>query len=79
MILLQSREGTKFVWSVILAPVEVNRGALLSMQIAYALIEEQQGMTWAPDNYISFVGLLAHEHYCGTHCSSRLRSLLEII
>lgn len=34
-------------------------------QIAFTLIEERQGKTWAPDNYISFVGLLAHERYCG--------------
>ena len=36
------------------------------MQIAYSLIEEQEGRKRAPDDYISFVGLLADPRYCGT-------------
>lgn len=48
-------------------------------QIAYTLIEEQQGTKWAPDNYISFVGLLAHERYCGVVYDEKqeVRSLLK--
>ncbi|EEF45822.1 egalitarian protein homolog [Ricinus communis] len=34
-------------------------------QIAYSLIEEQEGRTKLPDDYISFVGLLADPRYCG--------------
>jgi len=34
-------------------------------QIAYSLIEEQEGGTKVPDDYISFVGLLADPRYCG--------------
>ncbi|XP_071695995.1 uncharacterized protein [Rutidosis leptorrhynchoides] len=34
-------------------------------QIAYSLIEEQEGATKVPDDYISFVGLLADPRYCG--------------
>ncbi|XP_076928194.1 exosome complex exonuclease rrp6-like [Bidens hawaiensis] len=34
-------------------------------QIAYTLIEEQEGVTKVPDDYISFVGLLADPRYCG--------------
>ena len=35
------------------------------IQIAYSLIEEQEGRTKLPDNYISFVSLLADSRYCG--------------
>ncbi|RVW51935.1 piRNA biogenesis protein EXD1 [Vitis vinifera] len=38
----------------------------MSKQIAYSLIEEQQGRRRSPDDYISFVGLLADPRYCGT-------------
>lgn len=34
-------------------------------QIAYSLIEEQEGRTKVPDDYISFVALLADPRYCG--------------
>jgi len=34
-------------------------------QIAYTLLEEQNGKKWVPDEYISFVDLLADERYCG--------------
>ncbi|XP_040997445.1 uncharacterized protein LOC121243393 isoform X3 [Juglans microcarpa x Juglans regia] len=34
-------------------------------EIAYSLIEEQEGRTRSPDDYISFVGLLADPRYCG--------------
>ncbi|KAL4570249.1 hypothetical protein LXL04_025900 [Taraxacum kok-saghyz] len=34
-------------------------------QIAYSLIEEQEGGTKVPDDYISFVSLLADPRYCG--------------
>jgi exonuclease 3'-5' domain-containing protein 1 len=34
-------------------------------QIAYSLLEEQEGKKWMPDDYISFVDLLADERYCG--------------
>ncbi|WCJ29556.1 hypothetical protein M5689_011182 [Euphorbia peplus] len=34
-------------------------------QIAYSLIEEQEGRTKLPDDYISFVSLLADPRYCG--------------
>lgn len=37
------------------------------MQIAYSLIEEQEGRTRVPDDYISFVGLLADPRYCGIY------------
>ncbi|KAH7574310.1 hypothetical protein JRO89_XS03G0280400 [Xanthoceras sorbifolium] len=33
--------------------------------IAYSLIEEQEGRRRSPDDYISFVGLLADPRYCG--------------
>lgn len=35
------------------------------IQIAYSLIEEQEGGTKVPDDYISFVSLLADPRYCG--------------
>ncbi|XP_050290739.1 uncharacterized protein LOC126729020 [Quercus robur] len=38
---------------------------VVDTQIAYYLIEEQQGRTRTPDDYISFVGLLADPRYCG--------------
>lgn len=34
-------------------------------QIAYTLLKEQHGKKWVPDDYISFVDLLADERYCG--------------
>ncbi len=34
-------------------------------QIAYSLLGEQQGKAWVPDDYISFVDLLADERFCG--------------
>ncbi|CAM6094567.1 unnamed protein product [Calypogeia fissa] len=53
--------------------------SVFDTQIAYTLIEEQQGKSWAPDNYISFVGLLAHEGYCGVVYDEKeeVRSLLK--
>jgi hypothetical protein len=36
------------------------------VQIAFALIEEQEGKKRAYDDYISFVSLLADPRYCGT-------------
>lgn len=36
------------------------------VQIAYSLIEEQEGKKRSCDAYISFVGLLADPRYCGT-------------
>ncbi|XP_059076299.1 uncharacterized protein LOC131027394 isoform X2 [Cryptomeria japonica] len=38
---------------------------VVDTQIAYSLIEEQGGRKWAPDDHISFVGLLADPQYCG--------------
>eukprot|EP00252_Welwitschia_mirabilis_P002421 TRINITY_DN12368_c0_g1_i1.p1 TRINITY_DN12368_c0_g1~~TRINITY_DN12368_c0_g1_i1.p1 ORF type:complete len:317 (-),score=77.20 TRINITY_DN12368_c0_g1_i1:302-1252(-) len=38
---------------------------VVDTQIAYSLIEEQEGRKWTPDDYISFVGLLADPRYCG--------------
>uniref|UniRef100_A0A0C9S2I7 TSA: Wollemia nobilis Ref_Wollemi_Transcript_19223_1643 transcribed RNA sequence n=1 Tax=Wollemia nobilis TaxID=56998 RepID=A0A0C9S2I7_9CONI len=38
---------------------------VVDTQIAYSLIEEQEGRKWAPDDHISFVGLLADPRYCG--------------
>ncbi|KAA8525189.1 hypothetical protein F0562_006947 [Nyssa sinensis] len=38
---------------------------VVDTQIAYSLIEEQGGRTRLPDDYISFVGLLADPRYCG--------------
>jgi len=35
------------------------------LQIAYSLIEEQEGRPRVPDDYISFVSLLADPRYCG--------------
>ena len=37
------------------------------MQIAYSLIEEQEGRKRLVDDYISFVGLLADPRYCGSN------------
>ncbi|XP_040997444.1 egalitarian protein homolog isoform X2 [Juglans microcarpa x Juglans regia] len=37
---------------------------VVDTQIAYSLIEEQEGRTRSPDDYISFVGLLADPRYC---------------
>lgn len=36
-------------------------------QIAYSLLEEQEGQARRPNDYISFVSLLADPRYCGTH------------
>lgn len=38
---------------------------VVDTQIAYALIKEQEGKTRIPDDYISFVSLLADPCYCG--------------
>uniref|UniRef100_A0A9I9CZ66 3'-5' exonuclease domain-containing protein n=1 Tax=Cucumis melo TaxID=3656 RepID=A0A9I9CZ66_CUCME len=38
---------------------------VIDTQIAYSLLEEQEGRTKTPDNYISFVSLLADSRYCG--------------
>ncbi|KAJ7958322.1 3'-5' exonuclease domain [Quillaja saponaria] len=38
---------------------------VVDTQIAYSLIEEQEGKKRSPDDYISFVGLLADPRYCG--------------
>ncbi|XXG48271.1 hypothetical protein AAC387_Pa02g2769 [Persea americana] len=38
---------------------------VVDTQIAYSLIEEQEGKRRSPDDYISFVGLLADARYCG--------------
>ncbi|GMH10788.1 hypothetical protein Nepgr_012629 [Nepenthes gracilis] len=38
---------------------------VIDTQIAYSLIEEQEGRARLPDDYISFVGLLADARYCG--------------
>ncbi|KAM5565967.1 hypothetical protein ABKV19_019792 [Rosa sericea] len=37
---------------------------VVDTQIAYSLIEEQEGRKRLPDDYISFVGLLADPRYC---------------
>ncbi|XP_035546784.1 egalitarian protein homolog isoform X2 [Juglans regia] len=37
---------------------------VVDTQIAYSLIEEQEGRTRSPDDYISFVGVLADPRYC---------------
>ncbi|GAB2274745.1 hypothetical protein Dimus_009518 [Dionaea muscipula] len=36
------------------------------LDIAYSLIEEQDGRTKLPDDYVSFVTLLADPRYCAT-------------
>ncbi|KAG9455602.1 hypothetical protein H6P81_000110 [Aristolochia fimbriata] len=38
---------------------------VMDTQIAYSLLEEQEGRKRTPDDYISFVGLLADPRYCG--------------
>ncbi|GMI81412.1 hypothetical protein like AT2G25910 [Hibiscus trionum] len=38
---------------------------VMDTQIAYALIEEQEGRKRLPDDHISFVGLLADPRFCG--------------
>ncbi|XP_073055326.1 uncharacterized protein [Primulina eburnea] len=38
---------------------------VVDTQIAYSLIKEQEGDKRVPDDYISFVGLLADPSYCG--------------
>ncbi|XP_040968850.1 egalitarian protein homolog isoform X1 [Gossypium hirsutum] len=38
---------------------------VMDTQIAYSLLEEQEGQTRLPDDNISFVGLLADPRYCG--------------
>ncbi|KAG5537824.1 hypothetical protein RHGRI_025061 [Rhododendron griersonianum] len=40
-------------------------GLLGIIQVAYYLIEEQQGRKRSPDDYISFVSLVADPRYCG--------------
>ncbi|KAK2398745.1 Polynucleotidyl transferase, ribonuclease H fold protein with HRDC domain-containing protein [Trifolium repens] len=41
---------------------------VVDTQIAYSLLEEQEGQKRLPDDYISLVGLLADPRYCGlTH------------
>ncbi|KAL9330696.1 hypothetical protein ACSQ67_000306 [Phaseolus vulgaris] len=39
---------------------------VVDTQIAYSLIEDQEGRTRLRDDYISFVGLLADPRYCGS-------------
>ncbi|KAG5537829.1 hypothetical protein RHGRI_025061 [Rhododendron griersonianum] len=39
---------------------------VVDTQVAYYLIEEQQGRKRSPDDYISFVSLVADPRYCGT-------------
>lgn len=39
--------------------------SVLGLQIAYSLIEEQEGRARLADDCISFVGLLADPRYCG--------------
>ncbi|KAK4340751.1 hypothetical protein RND71_039252 [Anisodus tanguticus] len=39
--------------------------SVVDTQIAYSLIKEQEGHARVPDDYISFVGLLADPRYCG--------------
>ncbi|KAJ7519000.1 hypothetical protein O6H91_20G018500 [Diphasiastrum complanatum] len=48
-------------------------------QIAYSLIEEQEGKRWSHDDHISFVDLLADERYCGVVYEEKeeVRSLLR--
>lgn len=48
-------------------------------QISYSLIEEQEGKKWIPDDFISFVDLLADERYCGVAYSEKeeVRNLLK--
>lgn len=48
-------------------------------QIAYSLIEEQEGKKWMPDVFISFVDLLADKRYCGVAYNEKeeVRSLLR--
>jgi len=52
---------------------------VVDTQIAYSLIEEQEGRKWAPDEYISFVGLLADPRYCGVSYAEKeeVRTLLR--
>ncbi|XP_015885122.1 uncharacterized protein LOC107420634 [Ziziphus jujuba] len=38
---------------------------VVDTQIAYSLLEEQEGRARTPDDYISFVSLLADPRYCG--------------
>ncbi|KAL3844220.1 hypothetical protein ACJIZ3_001623 [Penstemon smallii] len=38
---------------------------VVDTQIAYSLIKEQEGQKKVPDDYISFVGLLADPRFCG--------------
>jgi hypothetical protein len=47
------------------------------VQIAYSLIEEQEGEKRACDAYISFVGLLADPRYCGTFQSLCFLELIQ--
>lgn len=46
-------------------PFSCSCSFVFGFQIAYSLIEEQEGRTRSPDDYISFVGLLADPRYCG--------------
>ncbi|CAN6457029.1 unnamed protein product [Victoria cruziana] len=52
---------------------------VMDTQIAYTLIEEQEGRKRSPDEYISFVSLLADPRYCGIsyHEKQEVRNLLR--
>lgn len=55
--------------------VTVSRGL---WQIAFSLLEEQRGKNWMPDDYISFVDLLADERYCGRSAHTFCNMLLVL-
>ncbi|KAK1311865.1 hypothetical protein QJS10_CPA07g00924 [Acorus calamus] len=51
----------------------------MDTQIAYHLLEEQEGRKRNPEEYISFVGLLADQRYCGVSYDEKgkVRDLLR--
>lgn len=57
----------KLIWwkAELFEPSRLNSQLYYLIQIAYSLLEEQEGRTKTPDNYISFVSLLADSRYCG--------------
>ncbi|XP_022754638.1 uncharacterized protein LOC111302964 isoform X4 [Durio zibethinus] len=59
------RHGTLCIMQALYFQFGIKLHNVMDTQIAYSLIEEQEGRTRLPDDYISFVGLLADPRYCG--------------
>uniref|UniRef100_A0A7I4EGU3 K Homology domain-containing protein n=1 Tax=Physcomitrium patens TaxID=3218 RepID=A0A7I4EGU3_PHYPA len=53
------------LWRALYFQYGIKLNNVFDTQIAYTLLKEQHGKKWVPDDYISFVDLLADERYCG--------------